>query len=97
MGNPVPRNSMSFGKKFVFCLYRTAVHKRRHNTVSYLVLAICVRELIERVKKRPVILTPWEEWVRLQFSPINPYTNNAMKYTGRFEIKYTVQKKRNAS
>ena len=38
-------------------------------------------------------MTPSQEWVRLQFSSINPYTNIAVKYTGRFEIKYTLQRR----
>ena len=38
-------------------------------------------------------MTPSEEWVRLQFSPINPYTNIAIKYTEHFETKYTVQRR----
>ena len=74
--------------------YQAAVHERRHESVLYLPFAISIRELIERVKKRkPEIAVPSAEWVRLQFSPKNPYCENAMKHTGRFPIKFIVQRR----
>ena len=79
---------------YLFEEYQTAVHERRHGDTSYLPFAISIRELIERVKRRkPAILSPSEEWVRLQFNPSNPYSNNALKHTGRFPIKYMVQRR----
>ena len=53
----------------------------------YLLFAISVRELIEWVQKRkPGILTPSEEWVRLQFYPENLQHKSSFKHTGRFNI-----------
>lgn len=94
-GNPSSMKVDEFWEEIcvMFNKYQTAVHKHRHNPVSYLQFAISIRELIERVKKRSGILTPLQEWVYLQFSPINLCTNNAMKYIGHFEIKYTRQRR----
>lgn len=74
--------------------YQAAVHERRHDSVLYLPFAISTRELIDRVKKRkPNIEVPSDEWMRLQFSPKNPYSKNALKYSGRFPIKFLVQRR----
>ena len=74
--------------------YQAAVQERRHDSVLYLPFAISIRELIDRVRKRkPDIAIPSDEWVRLQFSPKNPYSKNAMKHTGRFPIKFMVQRR----
>ena len=45
----------------------TAVHERRHDTVTYMAKAISVRDLIEQVAKRCPEGTaiPSEQWVRL--------------------------------
>ena len=60
----------------------------------YLPFAISIRKLVERVvKRRSGIDVPSLEWVRLQFTPTNPYTNSALKYTSRFEIKFMVQRR----
>ena len=57
-------------------------------------ICLSIRELVDRVKRRrPDIAVPSHEWVRLQFSPTNPYADSAMKYTARFEIKYMVQRR----
>ena len=34
---------------------------------------------------------PSTEWIRLQFWPSNPYANVAVRYTGRFNLKFKVQ------
>lgn len=34
---------------------------------------------------------PSEDWIRLQFSPKNPFAHAATQYTGKFKIKYKVQ------
>ena len=74
--------------------YQTVVHERRRGTYHYLTFAISIRELIEQVKQRkPDITTPSERWVRLQFTPQNPYTTQALRYTGRFPVKYMVQRR----
>ena len=78
----------------LFNEYQAAVQERRHSDVLYLPFAISIRELVERVvKRRPGIDVPSLEWVRLQFTPTNPYTNSALKYTSRFEIKFMVQRR----
>ena len=72
--------------------YQTAIDERRHGTYHYLPFAISIRERIEQGKQwKPDITTPSEEWVWLQFMPQNPYTTQALRYTGWFPIKYMVQ------
>ena len=34
---------------------------------------------------------PSVEWIRLQFWPANSYTNTALWYTGRFNVKFGIQ------
>lgn len=34
---------------------------------------------------------PSEKWIRLQFWPRNPYATSALRYTGKFKVKYAVQ------
>ncbi len=60
--------------------------------------AVSVRHLREVIAERlqqkfpgttPVI--PSSEWLRLQFWPANPFTNRAIHYTGRFNVKFGVQ------
>ena len=64
----------------------------------YLPLAISIRDLREQIcewlsKRFPDVTkcVPSEEWLRLQFWPNNPYANNALRYTGQFNVKYAVQ------
>ena len=72
----------------MFNEYQAAVQERRHSGVLYLPFTISIRELVERVvKRRPGIDVPSLEWVRLQLTPTNPYTNSALKYTSRFKFK----------
>ena len=76
----------------------TPVNERRHGNTMYLPIAISIRDLRERIcdrlaKKFPndTKPTPSDEWIRLQFWPKNPYSSSALRYTGRFEVKYSVQ------
>ena len=51
----------------LFNEYETAAHERRHGNISYLLFAISVCELVDRVKSRkPNIDVPSTEWVHLQ-------------------------------
>jgi hypothetical protein len=72
----------------------TPVNERRHGNTHYLPIAISVRDLREFMIERLADATkqiPFEEWIRLQFWPQNPYAKNALRYTGRFQVKYAVQ------
>ena len=68
---------------------------RRHPDKLYMPIAISVRDLVEQVALTlpPDTPKPTEEWVRLQFQPPNPYTNAALRYTGRFNLKHGVQRR----
>lgn len=74
-----------------------AVDERRHTSVMHMPIAISVCNLrdiiIERLQKKHSNLPPLPslEWIRLQFWPSNPYANQALRYTGRFQVKYAVQ------
>ena len=51
-------------------------------------------QIIERLHKAyPEVMpaVPSEEWIRLQFWPTNPYTSQALRYSGRFQVKFGVQ------
>ena len=51
----------------LFNEYETAVHERRHGNILYLLFAISVCELVDRVKSRkPNIDVPSTEWVHWQ-------------------------------
>ena len=76
----------------------TPVNERRHGNTMYLPIAISIRDLRElicdRLEKKfpndskPI---PSDEWIRLQFWPRNSYSSSALRYTGRFQVKYSVQ------
>ena len=75
-----------------------AVDERRHSDVLHLPIAISLCHLQELIhdrleKKHPVSCppTPSLEWLRLQFWPSNQYNISALKYSGKFKIKYGVQ------
>ena len=73
-GNPKSTKYDEFWEEIniLFNEYQTAVQERRHDNIAYLPFTISIRELIERVQKRkPGILTPSEEWVRLKLCPEN--------------------------
>ena len=73
----------------------TAVHERRHDTVTFMAKAISVRDLIQEVTKlcpegTPV---PSQAWVSLNFCPRNPHSLVAKRYTGRLKVKHVIQKR----
>ncbi|KAK3084947.1 hypothetical protein FSP39_021903 [Pinctada imbricata] len=70
-----------------------AVQERRHSDELYLPLSISVEDLREQIQKRVPQGTaiPSYETIRLQFMPHNPFQQTALKYTGRFNIKFIVQ------
>lgn len=76
----------------------TPINECRHGSIMYLPIAISIRDLRELVterlnKKFPDVSKPIpsDEWIRLQFWPKNPYSTAALRYTGRFQVKYAVQ------
>ena len=89
MGKKNIPSLMDFGMKFtkLFEEYQTTVHERRHGTYHYLPFAVSIRELIEQVKRRkPDIAVPSEEWVRLQFTPTNPFGHIRLKHLNILDI-----------
>ena len=78
----------------LFSEYEAAVQERRHGSFVYLPFAISIRELIDRVvKRRPGIRVPSAEWVRLQFAPKSVHHRSALQHTGRFNMKFQVQRR----
>ena len=76
-----------------FVLENAAVQERRHGDCLYLPVAMSVDDLRNMVVGRlpEGIPIPSAEWIRLQFWPSNPYANVAVRYTGRFNLKFKVQ------
>ena len=76
-----------------------ACDDRRHGNILHMPIAISVRNLCDIIEERlkskysEDVDIPSKEWVRLQFSPCNPYASNSLRYTGRYEVKYAVQKR----
>ena len=76
-----------------------AVDERRHGEVCHMPIAISICHLrnmiLERLQQKhpdsTKLVVPSEEWIRLQFWPQNPYFSSALRYTGRFDVKYCVQ------
>ena len=70
-----------------------AVHERRHDEQLYLPLALSMEDLKREVTKELQEETPIPstEMLRLQFHPANIYRKDSVRYTGRFNVKYTVQ------
>ena len=75
-----------------------AVDERRHGEALHMPFVISIRHLQEIITKRlqrtfpestPKI--PCLECIRLQFWPANSYTNSALRYTGKFDVKFGVQ------
>ena len=53
-----------------------------------------LQEVIKRLTKKFPDATPpmpSQEWIRLQFWPANPFTDRAIRHTGRFKVKFGVQ------
>jgi hypothetical protein len=72
-----------------------AVNDRRHNDTMYMPFCISVRDLKAKIVARLPENTPAPSlsWLRLNFSPNNQYANTALNYTGRFNVKYSVQQR----
>src|SRR5436853_3501174 len=79
-----------------------AVDDRRLKNILHMPLALSLRDLRETIIMRfnqqhqgpplpPEVSIPSEEWIRMNFSPSNPYINSANQYTGRFKVNYKVQ------
>ena len=76
-----------------------ACDDRRHSSTLHMPIAISVSNLRDIIEGRlsskfpsEDIAIPSVEWIRLQFSPRNPYAANSIRNTGRFEVKFAVQK-----
>jgi len=74
--------------------------KKIHSDVPHMPVAISLRHLLDIVKirieqKHPndesKLQRPSLEWLRLQFSPHNPYSLSALRHTGRIDLKFGVQ------
>ncbi|XP_054483050.1 uncharacterized protein LOC129115850 [Anoplopoma fimbria] len=72
----------------------TAADERRHGT-AHLSQWLSLEDLIEQVKSKCPEGTkvPSKALVRLQFAPKNPYTQSALNFTSRFELKYKIQRR----
>ena len=98
-GNPKSTTFDRFWQEVQAYLEMTlAVDDRRHGEMLHMPLAISVRHLheqiIERLRKahpEEMPAVPSEEWIRLQFWPTNPYTSQALRYSGHFQVKFGVQ------
>lgn len=69
------------------------VNERRHGEELYLPMAISIEDLRNQVSKRLPNGTPipCSETVRLQFQPNSTFQKTALKYSGRFNVKFRVQ------
>ena len=75
-----------------------AVDERRHGDTLHMPFVISLRHLQEIISERlqqkfpeSTHAVPSVEWIRLQFWPANSYTNTALRYTGRFNVKFGIQ------
>ena len=75
-----------------------AVDERRHDDTLHMPFALSIRHLREIVEERlkqkfpdSTSAIPSVKWIRLQFWLSNQYTNQAIRYTGRFNVKFGVQ------
>ncbi|XP_038063361.1 uncharacterized protein LOC119734068 [Patiria miniata] len=71
------------------------VDDRRHDTQLYMPFAVSVADLRRQIMERlPADANiPSTSWMRFQFWPSNPHSNAAVRYTGRFNVKYAVQQR----
>lgn len=69
------------------------VNERRHGEELYLPMAISVEDLRDRISARVPEGTPIpsSETLRLQFQPSSSFQKSALKYSGRFNVKFRVQ------
>ena len=75
-----------------------AVDERRHGDTLHMAFATSLRHLQEIISDRLCQKFPQEcrpipslEWIRLQFWPCNQYNAVALRYTGRFRVKFGMQ------
>ena len=68
------------------------VNERRHGEELYLPMAISVEDLRDRISARVPEGTPIpsSETLRLQFQPSSSFQKSALKYSGRFNVKFRV-------
>ncbi len=74
-----------------------AVDDRRHSATCHMALAMSTEDFVRQVKAHleercdalPPI--PSTSWVRYQFSPPNPFTEQATRYTGRLNLRFMIQ------
>ena len=70
-----------------------AVDGRRHGKIMHSAVAMSARDLRERIKLRlpPDETIPSLEMLRLQFMPKSVWTQNALQYTGRLNLRFRIQ------
>ena len=75
-----------------------AVDDCRHGETLHMPIAVSIRHLREVIEERLQLrfpdgkkAIPSEEWIRLQFWPKNPFCSSALRHTGRFDVKFSVQ------
>ena len=74
---------------------KTAVDDRCHGQVVHLAQAISIRDFHDQVVKAcPVgVPIPSLEWLRLQFWPKSKHSRQSCHYTGRLDVKFSVQRR----
>lgn len=72
-----------------------AVDDRRHGQVVHIAQAISIRDFHEQVAKEcPTgVPIPSQEWLRLQFWPKSTHSKQSCHYTGRLDVKFSVQRR----
>ena len=75
-----------------------AVDDRRHGETLHMPIAVSIRHLRDMITERLLqkfpgqeVSIPSEEWIRLQFWPKNPFSCSALRHTGHFDVKFSVQ------
>ena len=72
----------------------TAADERRHN-VARMSEILSLKDLINQTKEKCAEGTdiPSAAFVRLQFTPRNPYTHTALNFTSRLQVQYKIQRR----
>ena len=75
-----------------------AVDERRHGDIMHMPFAVLIGHLLELITERlmskhpdSTVAIPTQESVHIQFWPANAYTEQAVRYTGRFKVMFGVQ------
>ncbi|GMH39475.1 hypothetical protein BSKO_07373 [Bryopsis sp. KO-2023] len=83
---------------------RAEVHERRHGQTLYKPLALSTKGLINEtisfLKDKHCtedlstvgVKVPSERWVQLQFQPKDPTSRAGLQYTGRFQVRWRIQR-----